>query len=95
MQDIIRNLASKAAGDGYVLEQAGDLSESDTMTFKLTGGKTDISLKLRIPDWVPEGKAVVKFGGEVYEYTATDGFIVIPRWLLPGCQCCHWQLLCW
>lgn len=77
-------LASKAAGDGYVLEQAGDLSESDTMTFKLTGGKTDISLKLRIPDWVPEGKAVVKFGGEVYEYTATDGFIVIPADKLSG-----------
>lgn len=72
-------LASKAAGDGYLLEQTGDLSESDTMTFKISGDKADISLKLRIPDWVPEGKAVVKFGEDTYEYTTTDGYIVIPK----------------
>lgn len=71
-------LASKVTGDGYVLEQTGDLSESDIMTFKVTGS-AGISLKLRIPDWVPEGKAVVKFGEEAYEYTAADGYIVIPR----------------
>lgn len=72
-------LASKVVGDGYILEQTGDLSESDTMTFQVSGEKVDFSLKLRVPDWVPEGKAVVRFGEETYEYTVSEGYIVIPK----------------
>lgn len=72
-------LASKITGDGYTLEQTGDLSKSDTMSFKVSGEKADFAMQLRIPDWVPEGKAIVTFGEEEYAYTVKDGYIVIPK----------------
>lgn len=72
-------LASKAAGDGYVIEQTGDLSKSDTMTFKVSGDKVTFNLKLRMPDWVKDGNATVKFGDEEYKYEVKDGYIVIPN----------------
>jgi len=77
-------LASTVTGDGYVLEQTGDLSKSDTMNFKLSGGKKGISMKLRIPDWVPDEKVAVTFGEEAYDYTKKDGYIIIPAEKLEG-----------
>ena len=71
-------LASKLTGEGYVVEQTGDLDESEIMTFKVTGEKS-IAMKLRIPDWVSGGNVTVKFGEEVYDYTAKAGYIVIPK----------------
>lgn len=72
-------LASKATGDGYVIEQKGDLSKSDTMTFKVSGDSITFNLKLRMPYWVKDGKATVKFGDEEYDYEVKDGYIVIPN----------------
>lgn len=71
-------LASKLTGDGFVVEQTGDLDESEVMTFKVSGKKVP-SLKLRIPDWVRDGKVMVKFGEEAYSYTEKGGYIVIPK----------------
>ncbi len=77
-------LASTLSGDGYVLEQTGDLSKSDTMNFKLSGEKTGISMKLRIPDWVADEKVTVTFGEKEYDYTKKDGYIIIPAEKLEG-----------
>lgn len=72
-------LASKVTGDGYTIEQKGDLSKDETMTFTVSGDKIDFRMKLRMPDWVRDGKAVVKFDGESYEYRVQDGYINIPN----------------
>lgn len=71
-------LASKVTGDGYTLEQTGDLSKSDTMTFKLTGS-IDFNMKLRVPDWVKDGKITVKFGETEYEGEVSDGYFTIAK----------------
>lgn len=70
-------LASKLNGDGYTIEQTGDLSKSDTMTFKVSGKSIDFKMKLRLPNWVKDGKAVVQFNGEDYDYSVKDGYITI------------------
>ena len=72
-------LASKATGDGYALEQTGDLSKNDTMVFEVSGDKITFNLKLRMPDWVKDDNATVKFGEEEYKYEIKDGYIVIPN----------------
>lgn len=72
-------LASKATGDGYVVEQTGDLSKDDTMVFEVSGDKITFNLKLRMPDWVKDENATVKFGEEEYKYEIKDGYIVIPN----------------
>lgn len=72
-------LASKVTGDGYVIEQSGDLSKSETMTFTVSGDNINFKMKLRVPDWVKDGKVDVKFDGESYEYKVNDGYITIPN----------------
>lgn len=72
-------LASKVTGDGYTITQTGDLSKSDTMTFKVEGGNIGIKLKLRVPDWVKDGKAIVAFDGTEKEYKVQDGYITVPN----------------
>lgn len=72
-------LASKVTGDGYTITQTGDLSKSDTMTFKVEGGNIGIRLKLRVPDWVKDGKAIVAFDGTEKEYKVQDGYITVPN----------------
>lgn len=73
-------LASKVTGDGYVIEQTGDLSTGDTMTFTVSGTKLDFDMRLRIPDWVVDGKATVQFAGEEseYAYAEKNGYLTIP-----------------
>lgn len=72
-------LASKVKGDGYVIEQTGDLSKGDTMTFTVSGDTIDFKMNLRVPDWVKDGKATVKFDGENYDCKVNDGYLVIPN----------------
>lgn len=72
-------LASKVTGDGYVIEQSGDLSKGETMTFTVSGDNINFKMKLRMPDWVKDGKAEVKFDGESYDYQVSDGYITIPN----------------
>lgn len=72
-------LASRLTGDGYVIEQTGDLSKSDTMQFNVSGDNLNFNLKLRVPDWVKDGKVHVKLNGEVFDDTAENGYIVIPK----------------
>ena len=76
-------LASRAEGDGYLIEQTGDLSEGDTMTFAVSGDAVSFSMLLRVPDWV-KGQPVVRFGGEIYEYGTENGYICIPAEKLAG-----------
>lgn len=76
-------LASRASGDGYVIEQTGDLSRGDIMSFSVSGTSVSFSVLLRIPDWV-KGKAVVRFDGEEYEYKTESGYICIPAEKLDG-----------
>lgn len=78
-------LASILRGGGYTVEQEGDLSVSDTMCFRVeTEGDIPLALRLRLPDWVREGRAVVRFGQEEYEYEQDCGYIVIPGEKLAG-----------
>lgn len=72
-------LASTVTQEGYTIKQTGDLSKSETMNFEISGSNIDFALRLRMPDWVAEGKAVVQFGNEKYEYTTNNGYIVIPN----------------
>lgn len=72
-------LASRLTGDGYVIEQTGDLSKSDTMQIKVSGDNLNFNLKLRVPDWVKDGKVNVKLNGETFDYTSENGYIVIPK----------------
>lgn len=76
-------LASRASGDGYVIEQTGDLSKKDIMTFSVSGASVSFSMLLRIPDWI-KGKAVVCFDGKEYEYITENGYICIPAEKLNG-----------
>lgn len=75
-------LASKVTGEGYTIEQTGDLSKSETMTFTVAGDNINFDLKLRVPDWVPNGNVTVKFGETVYDYTTRSGYITIPNDML-------------
>jgi DUF1680 family protein len=78
-------LASILRGEGYTLEQEGDLSVSDTMSFHVqTSEPSSLSLKLRLPDWVKDEKAHVKFGGEEYACEQENGYLVIPQEKLQG-----------
>lgn len=78
-------LASTIEQEGYTLAQTGDLSQGETMTFTLTEkteGGIDFDLRLRIPDWVPDGNVTVAFGDTAYEYASKNGYIVIPNELI-------------
>lgn len=72
-------LASKVTGDGYTITQTGDLSKSDTMTFKVEGTKINFKLKLRVPDWVKDGKVIVMSGDTERDYKVQDGYITVPN----------------
>lgn len=72
-------IASRASGDGYVIEQKGDLSTGDTMTFSVSGEAVSFDMLLRIPPWVREGKVTVKFGGECCDLEEDRGYLVIPN----------------
>ncbi len=72
-------LASVLRGDGFILEQQGDLSVSDVMSFEVT--KEDdrpLSIRLRIPDWVSDSGVSIKFGDESYSYEQEGGYAIIP-----------------
>lgn len=77
MVTVNQYIASKAAGDGYTIEQTGDLSKSDVMTFTVSGSKVDFDLKLRVPDWVKDDNVTVKFGDTNYDYKMRNGYITI------------------
>jgi len=70
-------IASRVTEEGYTIEQTGDLSKSDTMTFNVSGDAIDFDLRLRTPDWVKDGNATVKVNDEVYDYNTRDGYIII------------------
>ena len=72
-------LASKVTGDGYVIEQTGDLSKSDTMKIAISGDNVNFNLKLRVPDWTEHGKVNVKLNGEAFDYKTENGYAVIPK----------------
>ena len=76
-------VASKASGNGYVIEQTGDLSQGDTMAFQISGTEVSFDLLLRIPTWV-KGKMTVAFGAESYDYEIKNGYAVIPNEKLAG-----------
>ena len=72
-------LASRLTGDGYVIEQTGDLSKSDTMKLLVSGDNLNFNLKLRVPDWVKDGKVHVTLNGETFDGAEENGYLVIPK----------------
>lgn len=72
-------LASTLTQEGYTIKQTGDLSKKDTMTLEVSGSNINVDLRLRIPDWVVDGKPTVTIGDTEYNYTTRGGYIVIPN----------------
>ncbi|MBO5489693.1 MAG: glycoside hydrolase family 127 protein, partial [Eubacterium sp.] len=72
-------LASTLTQEGYTIKQTGDLSKKDTMTLEVSGSNINVELRLRIPDWVVDGKPTVTIGDTEYNYTTRGGYIVIPN----------------
>lgn len=79
-------LASILQGEGYTIEQRGDLSVSDTMQFIVKKETSaPLALRLRVPDWVKEDRPVVSFDGEEYLCRREGGYLIIPAEKVTEC----------